>query len=54
MKRTLLFVVALTMLAGCASGPTLVMVKNCKSLGSDLYQCEEIPAKDVQGGSKHL
>lgn len=38
----------LVMLAGCASGPTKIMVKNCQALGSGLYQCEEIPQKDIQ------
>ena len=41
--------VLLAMLTGCASGPTRIMVRNCKALGSDLYQCEEIPQKEVQG-----
>lgn len=47
----LLFVATLT---GCASGPSLILVKNCKSLGSNMYQCEQIPTKDVKGGAKNL
>jgi len=54
MKKALFFVVALSMLAGCASGPTLILVKNCKDLGGGISQCEEIPKKDIQGGSKRL
>lgn len=52
--RYLIAALMMSLLVGCASGPKLLMVKNCKSLGSDLYQCEEIPSRDIQGGSKHL
>lgn len=46
--KYLLALIALTMFAGCASGPTKIMVKNCKDLGSGLYSCEEIPRRDIE------
>lgn len=39
--------IVVILFAGCASGPTKILVKNCKALGSDLYSCEEIPKKDI-------
>ena len=52
MKKLILFSVLLSTLASCASGPTLLLVKNCKDLGSSLYQCEELSKQDVQGGTR--
>ena len=50
--KYLVCLVLLVAMVGCASGPTLLMVKNCKALGSNLYSCEEIPTQDVNGGTK--
>jgi uncharacterized lipoprotein YajG len=47
--KYVLVLIALTMFAGCASGPTKILVKNCKAVGSELYTCEEIPKKDIEG-----
>ena len=43
--------IALVSMVGCASGPSLIMVKNCKELGSNsgLFQCEEIPQREFEG-----
>ena len=45
MKKLLILAL---LLAGCASKPTKILVKNCDSLGSDLYRCEEIPTKEIR------
>lgn len=48
--KKLLVVLSLSLLAACA-GPTKILVKNCKDLGSNVFSCEEIPEKDL-GKSK--
>lgn len=37
------------MLAGCSSAPRKVLMKNCDAVGSGLYECEEIPKKELGG-----
>lgn len=54
MKKLILALLTVGLLAGCSHAPTHILAKNCKALGSGLYDCEEIPKKDVQGGAKHL
>lgn len=51
MKKILL-AISLAILAGCASGPTKIRVKNCEELmvpavvGQDrIWECEEIPER---------
>jgi PBP1b-binding outer membrane lipoprotein LpoB len=47
MKSFILVVLGILFIAGCASKPVIVRVKNCQALGSDLYDCEQIPARDI-------
>lgn len=44
--KYIISILLLTGLVGCA-GPRTLLVKNCKDLGSGLYQCEEIPPKET-------
>lgn len=43
MKLT--FILIMLALSGCSSGPTKYLMKNCESLGSNLYRCEEVPER---------
>lgn len=47
MKKIVLFVL-LALVSGCASGPTHIIVKNCKDLGYNLYNCEELPKNTTE------
>ena len=38
--------IALSMFVGCSSGPVMIRVKNCHSIGAGQYECEEIPEED--------
>ena len=38
--------ILLLTVSGCAS-PQKILVKNCKAVGNGLYECEEIPKKDI-------
>ena len=44
--KLLISVIALSLLFGCASTHK-ILVKNCKPLGSGLFECEEIPKKEI-------
>lgn len=46
--KTIIVFMTLSILASCASGPTKILVKNCKAVGSDLYSCEKIPKKEIE------
>ena len=46
--KAIIIVIGLIIFAGCASGPTKILVKNCKAIGSDLYSCEMIPKHDIE------
>lgn len=51
MKVFALFsIIAMSFLAGCASAPRKILVKNCIAEGSNLYNCEEISTKDIRTG----
>lgn len=44
MKKFIILFVLLV--SGCAQNKS-VLVRNCKTVGTNLYSCEEIPQKDV-------
>ena len=44
--KLIIAVIGLSFLAACAGKPVIVRVKNCKALGADLYDCEQISKRD--------
>ena len=38
-------VAVLILLSGCASPK--ILVRNCKAVGTNLYECEQVPSKEV-------
>jgi hypothetical protein len=47
MKFIIAFI-GLSFLAACSSAPVIVRVKNCKDLGANIFDCEQIPKSDRQ------
>lgn len=52
MKKYILSLLALALLAGCSSAPRHQLMQNCKALGEGLYDCEEAP-KDIVSNKGH-
>jgi uncharacterized lipoprotein YajG len=46
--KSLIALIALSVLAGCSSAPKKVLMKNCDPLGDNYWNCEEVPQKDIQ------
>jgi hypothetical protein len=43
-----LLIIMVLFFVGCSSGPNFIRVKNCNPLGSNLWDCEEIPEHNVE------
>lgn len=56
MKREIIMLaivaMAISILSGCSSAPTKILMKNCDSVGDNLYRCEEIPKKEFGGRNR--
>jgi hypothetical protein len=48
--KYLLLILATLLLANCST-PKL-LVKNCKAVGTNLFECEEIPKKELGGARR--
>lgn len=48
----IVMLILLLALCSCSSAPKKLLMKNCDKVGSNLYECEEIPAKEVGGNRR--
>lgn len=51
MKYSLFVLMVAFVLGGCSSTPKVLM-KNCKQIHDDYYECEEIPQKVRERGGR--